>query len=219
MSGFFVVDRRFLDEVAHSLSGIGFKILLDLVASAKRPVKLGEVPYRFRQRLHGDSKLDILVGIEYLQLLLDKMIGDIVPPRFVIFGLVGGIGAAIHLSILFLLLKEFQRTFAFSQTVATLIVMTLNFFLNNAITYRDQRLKGRALILGLVSFCLACSVGAFINIRVAIFAVDNGLWWVLAGFVGVMVSSVWNFGVTAMITWRKKRSVQRVDGDRRLSHL
>jgi len=73
MSGFFVLDRRFLEEVVHSVSGIGFKILLDLVASASRPVRAGEVPYRFGQRVHGESKLDILVGIEYLQLLLDKV--------------------------------------------------------------------------------------------------------------------------------------------------
>jgi dolichol-phosphate mannosyltransferase len=206
MSGFFILNRRFLDEVSHSLSGIGFKILLDLVSSSKRPIRLGEVPYRFRQRVNGESKLDILVAVEYLQLLLDKLVGDIIPPRYVIFGLVGGIGAAIHLSILFLLLKVDHHGFAFSQTIAAITVMTLNFFLNNGITYRDQRLKGRAIVFGLASFYLACSVGALINLRVALFAVQNGRSWFLAGFMGLAVSSVWNYAVSSVLTWRRKRA-------------
>ena len=48
MSGFFVLDRRFLEEVAPRVSGIGFKILLDLVASAKRPVRVGGSAVSFR---------------------------------------------------------------------------------------------------------------------------------------------------------------------------
>jgi len=86
MSGFFVVQRGFVDEVVHSASGVGFKILLDLVASADRPVRVGEVPYTFRERRHGCSKLDVLVGLEYLQLLRTKKIGNLVPARFLIFG-------------------------------------------------------------------------------------------------------------------------------------
>ncbi len=206
MSGFFVLDRRFLDEVSHSLSGVGFKILLDLVASSKRPVRFGEVPYRFRNRLHGASKLDILVALEYLQLLLDKLVGDVVSPRFVIFGLVGAVGVAIHLSILFLLRQVEHRTFAFSQVVAAFVVMTLNFFLNNAITYRDQRLKGRGLIFGLASFYLACSVGAVINLRIALFAVEGGVSWLPAGFFGLVAGSVWNYAISGIFTWRRKKS-------------
>jgi dolichol-phosphate mannosyltransferase len=205
MSGFFVLDRRYLEEVVHSVSGIGFKILLDLVASAKRPVRFAEEPYRFRDRLHGESKLDILVGIEYLQLLLDKLIGDIVPPRFVIFGMVGAVGVVAHLAILFLAMRVAGGTFAVAQAVGTLAVMTLNFFLNNAITYRDRRLRGAAMIHGLLSFYTACSIGMFVNLRIAAFASDNGLPWYGAGFLGVAVSSVWNYAVTAILTWRQRR--------------
>jgi dolichol-phosphate mannosyltransferase len=81
----------------------------------------------------------------------------------------------------------------------------LNFFLNNAITYRDRRLRGRRLIIGLLSFYLACSVGAFVNIRVAGFVVEGGGPWYLAGLAGLVVSSVWNYGVTAIFTWRQGR--------------
>src|SRR5579883_2692252 len=77
MSGFFVLTREYLEEVVRSASGVGFKILLDLVASARRPVRVGEVAYTFRNRLHGDSKLDVVVSLEYLELLLDKILGGV----------------------------------------------------------------------------------------------------------------------------------------------
>jgi dolichol-phosphate mannosyltransferase len=206
MSGFFVLDRRFLEEVVHSVSGVGFKILLDLVASSTRPVRVGEIPYRFGQRLHGESKLDILVGIEYLQLLLDKLLGDLIPPRFIIFGMVGLVGVGVHLSILYLLLRVAGWTFIAAQSAGTLVVMILNFFLNNAITYRDRRLRGMRMWLGLLSFCMACAVGAFINLRIAGYAtLDAGLPWYAGGFLGLLISSVWNYSITALFTWREQK--------------
>ena len=57
---------------------------MDLLASSKRPVQIAEVPYQFRTRQRGESKLDVLVGIEYLQLLLDKLVGEYIPASFVL---------------------------------------------------------------------------------------------------------------------------------------
>jgi dolichol-phosphate mannosyltransferase len=205
MSGFFVIDRRFLEEVVHSISGIGFKVLLDIVASSNRPVRLGEDPYVFRPRLHGESKLDTLVAFEYLQLLFDKKIGGFVPTQFLIFGMVGLIGATAHLAVLVVLLEVNRRSFAAAQTVATIVAMTVNFFLNNIITYRDRRLRGSRLVFGLLSFYLACSIGALVNIRVAALIFNNGAPWYVAGTAGVIVSSVWNYAVTAILTWRQRR--------------
>ncbi len=72
MSGFFAVRRDVLLEAAPRLSNVGYKILLDLVASHPRPLKLAEVGYTFGTRQHGESKLDEMVALEYLELLLDK---------------------------------------------------------------------------------------------------------------------------------------------------
>lgn len=203
MSGFFLLDRRYLDEVVRSLSGSGFKILLDLVASSRRTPRIGELPYEFRPRLHGESKLDVLVGLEYLQLLADKLIGDVVPPRFVLFGLVGGSGVVLHLLVLYATLQ--WTTFAVAQLIATVVVMTSNFFLNNIVTWRDYRLRGRAAWFGLLAFYAACSIGAFLNLRVATFAVEHGAPWYVAGFAGLVIGSIWNFAVTATTTWKRRR--------------
>lgn len=206
MSGFFVITRSYLHEVVYSLSGIGFKILLDLISSAQRPVRIGEIPYSFRKRLHGDSKLDIMVGLEFLQLLLDKRIGDLVPIRFLIFSAVGGCGVLLSVVMLYVLVGLFNVGFMIAQVVTTFIAMTGNFFLNNMLTYRDRRLKGvRRILTGLVTFYIACSVGALINIRIASSAQQGGFPWYMAGAFGLAVGAVWNYGISSFTTWRVGR--------------
>ena len=208
MSGFFMLDRRFLDEVIHSASGVGFKILLDLVASSRRPVRFGEVPYTFRKRIHGSSKLDMLVGLEYLQLLLDKAFGDLIPPRFIIFSMVGAAGLLLSLGLFYLLLSFGNVQFLTAQAITTFVAMTANFFLNNSMTYRDRRLRGRRLWIGLVTFYVACFVGAVVNLRVAQFIKDAGSSSYLAAACGLSVGAVWNYAVTSIITWRQARELQ-----------
>jgi dolichol-phosphate mannosyltransferase len=210
MSGFFILDRRFLDEVVHSASGVGFKILLDLVASANRPVRLAEIPYKFRKRTHGTSKLDILVGLEYVQLLLDKTLGNFMPPRFVMFGMVGATGYLIFAGLMKALMFGFSISFLSAQIATTYTVMTANFFLNNLLTYRDRRLRGNRLWIGLVTFLLACSVGALGNVQVARFLRGVGVEWYVAGSVGLAIGAVWNYGVTSMLTWRYMKNRSRL---------
>jgi dolichol-phosphate mannosyltransferase len=205
MSGFFIVNRKFLEEVVHASSGVGFKILLDLVSSSKRSVRFSEVPYTFRQRVHGDSKLDLLVGIEYIQLLLDKAVGDWISPRFLMFGMVGAGGALIFTATLKAMLSVAQTSFSIAQADASLLAMTFNFFANNLFTYRDRRLRGASLIRGFVTFCAACSVGLMVNVRVAEYLQELNFQWYLAGGIGLVIGSVWNYGVTSIITWRRSR--------------
>jgi len=205
MSGFFVVSRAFLEEVVHSASGTGFKILLDLVASARRPLRFAEVPYTFRKRVRGASKLDILVGIEYLQLLLDKTIGNLIPPRFLIFSMVGALGLLVSIGVLYLLFSVLKMEFSLAQALTTFVAMTANFFLNNSLTYRDRRLRGRRVAVGLLTFYAACFVGAVINVRIAQFTKGAGVPWYLAGGCGLAVGAVWNYGVTSITTWRQAR--------------
>src|SRR5581483_7406278 len=99
----------------------------DLLASARRPVRFAEVAYRFRARRRGESKLDTLVAVEYLQLLIDKAVGDYIPPRLILFGCVGAAGVAVHLSMLYVL-HVLGTKFLVAQGTATVLAMTFNFF-------------------------------------------------------------------------------------------
>lgn len=203
MSGFFMVRSDFFHQTVRRMSNKGFKILLDLVVSAPRAVRFVELPYQFGSRLAGASKLDSMVSLEYLHLIADKLFGHIVPVRFVIFVLVGSLGLLLHLGVLGGLYLGAGLSFYAAQVAATLTAMTANFFLDNAITYRDRRLHGWDLARGLASFYLACAIGALANFQVAQLVFDHGLPWMLAGLIGAMVGSVWNFGVTSTFTWRR----------------
>jgi dolichol-phosphate mannosyltransferase len=204
MSGFFVVTREFIDRVVRRTTGVGFKILLDMVASSPTPVRFAEVPFTFRNRQLGQSKLDMNVGLEYLFLVADKLIGRWIPVRFILFCLVGTLGVGLHLGVLYLLYRVLGTSFGTALLTAIGIAMVVNFAVNNAITYRDQRRRGWGFLAGLFLFILACSVGSFSNYAIAQSLLARGVWWPLAGFCGLAVGSVWNFAVSSVLTWRTK---------------
>lgn len=205
LSGFFMLRRSLIQEVVPRLNGQGFKILLDIFASAGRPLRFAEMPFTFRERHTGESKLDTLVSLEFLLMMVDKAFGRLVPIRFLMFLFVGLTGVALHLSMLWLFYRLAQMSFLQAQAVATLVAMTSNFFLNNKATYRDRRLKGKELWLGLLSFYLICSIGAFVNFTMAQFLFERTIPWLLAGMIGAAVSSVWNFAITSTFTWSTRR--------------
>ncbi|MDT8759495.1 glycosyltransferase family 2 protein [Sphingomonas psychrotolerans] len=203
MSGFFMIRTQIVRELVPRLSAIGFKILLDIMTAAPRPLTFHELPYTFRLRTEGESKLDHVVAMEYLIALYDRMFGKIVPVRFAMFSAIGTLGAAVHFGVLWLLFRGLDWPFVTGTILATAVAMTFNFFLNNALTYREQRLKGaKALIGGWVSFCVVCAVGAVANVGVSAFLhnVQHGDWRISA-LAGVAVAAVWNFALSSRFTW------------------
>ena len=209
MSGYFVVTRDYVDEVARRLSGTGFKVLLDLVVSSSRPLRVAEVPYVFRPRLHGISKLDILVGMEYLELLADKLLGDFVPASYVVFGLAGSIGVLAHLAAVNLLRLLPGFSLERAQFTSSIIVIGINFLLNNQLTFRAARLRGRRLLMGMALFYTACSVGIFLNLQVMSYLTRFVPWYV-AATAGLAVGSVWNYWMSSMLVWQVRRRAQRI---------
>jgi dolichol-phosphate mannosyltransferase len=205
MSGFFVIRRAAFEGIAHRLSGIGFKILLDIVLSGRGELRIAEVPYHFRPREHGQSKLDVVEGLAYLELLLDKLMGGVIPARFVLYCAVGAVGVGVHLLLLWSFLRLAGFGFVRAQAIATLLVMVLNYVMNNAFTWRDRKQRGWRFWSGMASYVLACSVGAVVNVAVSGKAAHGGMPWALAGITGLMFSAVWNYGVTSVLTWRHQR--------------
>jgi dolichol-phosphate mannosyltransferase len=203
MSGFFMIRRERFEAVAPQLSVQGFKILLDILASSRGRLTIVEVPFVFGTRHAGESKLDSMVAMDFLGLLLAKLTNDAVSLRFLLFAAVGAIGLAVHLVTLYLVLS-LSVPFAEAQGVAALVAMTSNFLLNNFLTYRDQRLKGAALLRGLLAFYGVCSVGLFANVGVA-FSVygQSPVWW-LAGAAGALMGVVWNYAMSSLFVWRRR---------------
>src|SRR3546814_49984 len=124
-------------------------------------------------------------------------------PIFAMFSAIGLLGVGVHMAVLSVLLFAFDTAFVVGQIVAATVAMTANFFLNNALTYRDRRLRGfRQLADGWVSFCAVCSVGLVANVGVAAFLHDarSGT-WAASALVGVLVGAVWNYALSSRFTW------------------
>jgi dolichol-phosphate mannosyltransferase len=206
MSGYFLLTRSYLDEVVRSLSAVGFKVLLDMLASAKRPVRIGEVGYTFRNRTAGDSKLTATVCFEYVELVLDKLIGNWIPVRYAFFGLVGLVGMLVQFGLVWSFL--YSLPFATAQAIASVVAMLSNYVLNNWLTFRVRRLRGLAWVSGLFGFLLACSVGLMCNLSISADLRHLGVPWVFASLAGIFVGSVWNYGVSSMLVWRVRRRYQ-----------
>jgi dolichol-phosphate mannosyltransferase len=204
MSGFFMLPRPLFEDLARGLNGQGFKILMDLVLSSNAPLRVLEIPARFRERAAGESKMDALVVIQFAGLLLDKVFAGLLPLRFFSFALVGALGIFVDLAILGLLRHITPLGFEAEQTIATVVAMAFNFQLNNVITYRDQRLKGPRLWRGLILFMAVCGFGAIANVGIAQVLYERNTTWSIAGGVGAMIGVVWNYAVSATLVWRSR---------------
>lgn len=202
MSGFFAVSRDVVMAALPRLSGGGFKILLDLAASSPRRLDIVELPYVFRPRLAGSSKLDLMAGAEYAKLLLDKTVGRLLPTRLLLFLAVGALGLVVHLGVLGLL-TAIGIGFASAQAAAVATAIAFNFNLNNLFTYADRRLTGRRYLTGLAGFYAVCLVGAVANVGIGTWVHEASYTWWAAGVAGAIVGAVWNFAASSVVTWRR----------------
>ena len=200
VSGFFMIRRERVEAVAPHLTTVGFKVLFDIIASQAQPIRIVELPYVFRERVAGGSKLDRRMVIDYLGLLLNKLTGGLIPARAVMFGLVGASGVAVQL----LAVKGFLILglgFALAQFAGSMVAMTSNYLINNEVTYRDRRKTGWALLLGYLKFCALCSIGLAANVAVA--SEVHQVWplWWPASIAGAAFGALWNYVTTAVAVW------------------
>ncbi|MBI1392332.1 MAG: glycosyltransferase [Alphaproteobacteria bacterium] len=205
MSGFFMIRRDAFEEAMRNLSGEGYKILLDIFASSKTPLRFREVPYRFRNRVHGESKVDTLVLWEYLALIVDKLFGKYVPARLILFSMIGASGVVVHFAAFSLSFFAASLSFLAAQTIATFVAMTTNYTINNILTYRDKRRKGASFVTGLLAFYLICGIGVVGNVGVSNALYNRDVKWWLATIAGIAIGVIWNYSASSIFIWDKKR--------------
>jgi dolichol-phosphate mannosyltransferase len=203
-SGFFMIRRAAVEEIAPRLSSQGFKLLLDIMTTARGTLRAAELPYTFRERQHGESKLDAHIVIDFAALLVAKFTNDAVSFRFLMFCFVGLTGVVVHMAALQVGIQSLALHFGVAQVAATVLAICWNFVLNNMLTYRDQRLSGWRFVTGLLRFQLVCAVGAISNVNAAAWIYDYDENWWLAGLGGALMSAVWNYVVSAAFVWRAR---------------
>ena len=202
MSGFFALSRPLFEDHARSLSGLGFKLLLDFLSSAPASLQVRELPMRFGVRVAGRSKMSANVAWEFLLMLLDKRVGRFIPVRFIPFAAVGQAGVAVHFGVLTALLWGGGLPFTWAHAAATVAAMVFNFSANNVLTYSGMTLRGWRWLRGLGSFMLVCGAGAAANVGVANYLFGRAAGWPWAAAAGIAVGAVWNYALSARYTWK-----------------
>lgn len=220
MSGCFIMTRGYYESARPKLTGIGFKILLDIAASAPKKPRFGEVKAALRERQGGVSKLDLRVVLDLGALLVEKATGGLLPAKFVLFAGVGLSGVVVYTILLYLghhfltlpgqfpiYRYQYNKEDLVNYSLAIWLSMTWNFFLNNLITFRDRRLKGWSMLGGLIRFYIACSLGALISLCLSLFMKDQlHIHYVVAGIIATLISSVWNYWASTLLSWRGRKN-------------
>lgn len=201
MSGFFMVRPQALRPLAARPCDKGFKLLLDIVASATVPLRVVELPYRFSERTSGQSKLGAAV-VWYFFLLLARHLAQRVPRRFIRFCAIGASGVLVHLAVLWALQRWLQASFAAAQTSAVLVSIASNFWLNNRLAFGDLRLRGARLVSGMSRFAALCAFGAVANVVLSESLHGAGAHRMPSAIAGIVAGAVCNYLTVSRLVWR-----------------
>lgn len=204
MSGCFLMTRQWYQKARPSLSGMGFKILLDVLAppAGARP-RIVQIPTRLRTRAGGQSKLDLRVLLELGAQLFEKATRGRVSARAALFFGVGLSGLLVHLSVLWAA-TGLRLPFWLAQLGAICMAMTWNFAFNNLLTFRDRRLSGLRMWHGLAMFYASCLSGAIVSETLGSALAALHAPYLLAGTAGALIAGVWNYQIAKRTAWRKR---------------
>jgi dolichol-phosphate mannosyltransferase len=197
LTGFFALRRNRLEETVPRLSGLGFKILLDLITSMSPAPNVSEVPFKFRQRVAGESKLDRKVMYDFFLFFMEKWIGRFapIPGTWLSTALIASLGILAHLALVIPAVSLFGLPFMPAQLAAAILSVLVIFSANNWISRSDAVLKGARFWQGLAVFCLMSAIGVAANVGVAALVHRDYPWliYVVPATAGAMISVVWNF--------------------------
>jgi len=202
MSGFFMIRRDVFLNVVDKLNAKGYKILLDIVSQLDASkINMIEVPYTFKKRSRGESKLTPEVVFQLIDFIYLKIVGNYIPIEYVKFVTVGAIGAVVHFTILYLMHIVFDNNYQNALIIAIEFSLIINYFINNLWTFKEKTHTGLKKIIGLVKFNILSGVGGIISYYISISLFDSGVNWIFASTIGAIVASLWNYNLNKILTW------------------
>ena len=164
MSGYFLIWSKDFAKVKEQLNGKGFKILLEILAKLHAS-QIKEVPYTFRPRTLGESKLSNRVILLYVQQLWRLCSGSRhVSIRFLKSAIVGGVGVFVNLTVMILLLWLTRIRDWRASAVACLAANMQNYLLNHFWTYSERARQGWQRLRGYLSYVLMSAGGLVVTI-------------------------------------------------------
>ena len=202
MSGFFVFKRKVCLQFIEKIDVNGFKFFYELLAVSKGKFKVNEIPILFKERLHGNSKLDLPVVWDFFISLIHSFIRRIIPRRAVSFALVGSIGVFVQLFTIYFLIGVLNFAFRQVLPVGIIVAASSNFIINNLLTFRKNRLVGKSFFFGLFKFLLVSSLPIIANIGVTnLFYSQLSVNTFISQIGGILVVFIWNYAASSKVVW------------------
>ncbi len=202
MSGFFAIRLDRALPLLRAVDVNGFKFLYELLAVSGGRLRAVDIPLTFQSRTYGSSKLDLAIFWDFLISILHSLSLRLVPRRAISFGLVGLSGVLVQLVSCQVLMASLRLDFERALPLAVVAAASSNYLINNSLTFRFQRLQGRALLWGLLKFLLVSSLPVLANVGLASafynYVSHNTLWAQLAG---ILVVFVWNYAASSKFVW------------------
>jgi dolichol-phosphate mannosyltransferase len=205
MSGFFMIRRSSIQD--RKLSPLGYKILVEVLGRGKVSW-ISEVPYTFRERVEGSSKLTNRIYLEYFQHLFRLRLYLLQISSFFRFCVVGASGVVVDMSLLFLLSdpKMLGWGLTRSKILAAEAALLNNFIWNDAWTFGDiakhQNTLGQR-VKRFLKFNAICSLGIFFN--VVIINIEFNFFHMnryLANLIAIGLVTLWNYKTNKEFSWR-----------------
>lgn len=220
MSGYFMVSREVFQQAEEKINPLGFKILLEFLGRVPG-LRVKEVGYTFRNRVHGETKLSGSVIRNYIVALMDLRFGHLVSPIFILYCLVGASGIIVYMLTVALgdalgmpLIRDVWpapfNALPSSWLLGFGLSVTNNYVWNNYITFHERRHKSLALVSGFATFFLISLIGLLIQTSVSYLLAATGLFAAHAGSginraIGITVAVITNYYLNLNFTWRKNR--------------
>lgn len=203
MSGYFLITKELFEQVRPKLSGVGFKILFDILTVAPSSVKISEYPIKFGIREHGESKLNSLVAWQFFMSIAQRMTLGAISISALSYFSVGTLGVLLHFIIFYFLFILLRIPFEISQFFSSAFSMLGNFLLNNTLTFRPIVLV-RQKFTGYFKYATICLLGACLNTFIAAQCFTIGVQPYLSAGIGILAVAFWNYLLSKKIVWRTK---------------
>ena len=202
MSGCMVLNRQSCISFIEKIDVNGFKFLYELLAISKGKLKGKEIELTFQPRKYGKSKLDIAIVWDFFVSLAHTCFQRLIPRKAISFAFVGATGVIVQICAVYFLIWligiDFDKALPFAITLAA----SSNYLINNSLTFRTNRLKNRALIIGLFKFLIVSSLPIMANIGLATtffnYISPNIL---LSQLAGIIVVYIWNYAASSRLVW------------------
>ena len=204
MTGFFLLRREVVQGL--SLQPLGYKILIEILGRG-RVGSIAEVPYVFRERVDGKSKLTSQVYLDYIRHLLRLRMGGFPLRRFSRFCLVGLSGVAVDMGLLFVFSDPTMLGWGLtrSKLVGSEIAIINNFLWNDAWTFGDvakQQAGATQKLRRFGSFQVICLAGLAMNTLLLNFQFNIlGFNRYLANGIAILMVTGWNFWLNWKLSW------------------